>query len=57
MEQLRLAAVREEESVAVPPIALDPERREAVVALMAHALVKVHEAEGDRRSDDRASRQ
>jgi hypothetical protein len=55
VEQLRLAAVREEESVAAPPIALDPERREAVAVLMAHALVKVHEAQGDRGTDDRAS--
>lgn len=55
MEQLQLLAVREEEAVAVPPITLDPKRREAVIALMAHALVKVHEAQGDRRSDDRAS--
>ena len=56
MEQLRLLAVREEESVAVPPITLDPKRREVVVVLMAQALVKVHEAQGERRSDDRASR-
>lgn len=55
MEQLQLEAVREE-SVAVPPIALEPKQREVLVALMAHALVKVHEAQGDRRSDDRASR-
>jgi len=56
VEQLRLLAVREEEAVAVLPIELDPKRREVVVALMAHALVKLHEAQGDRRSDDRASR-
>jgi hypothetical protein len=55
VEQLLLAAVREEESVVAPPIALDPKRREAVAALMAHALVKVHEAQGDRGTDDRAS--
>jgi hypothetical protein len=56
VEQLRLAAVREEETVAAPPIALDPERREAVAVLMARVLVKVHEAQGDRGPDDRASR-
>ena len=55
MEQLLLVAVREEESVVAPPIALAPKRREAVVALMAHALVKLHEAQGDRGTDDRAS--
>jgi hypothetical protein len=56
VEQLRLAAVREEESVVAHPITLDRRGREVVVVLMAQALVNVHEAQGERRSDDRASR-
>jgi hypothetical protein len=32
----------------VPPVVVDPERRESVVALMAHALVVVHGAHADR---------
>ncbi len=54
MEQLRLADVLEEPSPE-PPIVLDPKLREVVAALMAQALVKMHEAQGDE-SDDRTSR-
>jgi hypothetical protein len=56
VEQLRLPAVPEEERLVVPPVVVDPERREAVVVLMAQALVAVNEAHADRRRDDRASR-
>ena len=56
MEQLRLPAVPEEERLVVPLVVVDPERREALVALMARALVAVYEAHVDRRRDDRASR-
>ena len=53
MEQLRLADVLEE-PVPEPPIALDPKLREALVTLMAQALVKIHEAQGGKK-DDRTS--
>ena len=54
MEQLRLAGVLEEPAPE-PPVVLDPRLRKVVVALMAEALVKLHEAQGDE-SDDRTSR-
>ena len=54
MEQLRLADVLEEPAPE-PPIVLDPKLREALVALMAQALVKIHEAQGGK-NDDRSSR-
>jgi hypothetical protein len=56
VEQLRLPAIQEEGRLVVPLVVVDPERREALVALMAQALVAVHEAHADRRGDDRASR-
>jgi hypothetical protein len=54
VEQLRLADVLEEPTPE-PPLVLDPKLKEVVVALMAEALVKMHEAQGDE-SDDRTSR-
>jgi hypothetical protein len=55
VEQLRLAAVQEEEGLAPRavhlPVALARERKETVVRLMALLLAQVHHAQGD--GDDR----
>lgn len=52
MEQLRLTDVLEE-PIPEPPIVLDPKLRKVVAALMAQALVKMHEERDE--SDDRTS--
>ena len=53
LEQLPLADVLEE-PVPEPPIVLDPKLREMVVSLMAQALLKMHETQGDE-SDEQTS--
>jgi hypothetical protein len=56
VEQLQLLAVPDEQRLAVLALALDPKRRERLVALMAQAIVTVHAASADGGSDDRPSR-
>ena len=55
MKQLRLAAALEE-GPGEPVVELDPKLRAAVVALMAQALVSMHQARGGK-DDDGVARQ